>query len=277
MKHSSLRWSNARSVSAERDLRLGLSQWRQWWMASLVAVGTRYRQTILGPWWITLMTLAFVFGLAVLRVGLGGGDLREAIPYVGLGFIIFGLISGGVGAAAGVFRSSGARLSSVARPLSFYVFKSQSNQVLAFAHDAVAILVIVLVFAISFNVIWAQSVRVVGLIILGAVGMSWWLGPAVARSPDLGPLVGIMMRFAFFLTPNFCSIDELAEGRGAWAWWNPFTYLLLAFRDPILGTTHPGAPIDPLLFTALWAVLNLAIGFGVFSLTIKRIPYWVLQ
>jgi ABC-type polysaccharide/polyol phosphate export permease len=246
-------------------------------MASLVAIGTRYRQTILGPWWITLMTLAFVLGLAVLRVGLGGGDLREAIPYVGLGFIIFGLISGGVGAAAGVFRSSGARLSSVARPLSFYVFKSQSSQVLDFAHDAVAILVIVLVFAISFSVIWAQSVLVVCLIILGAVGMSWWLGPAVARSPDLGPIVGIIMRLAFFLTPIFWSIDELAEGRSAWAWWNPFTYLLLAFRDPILGTTHPGAPIDPLLFTALWAVLNLAIGFVVFSLTSKRVPYWVLQ
>lgn len=260
-----------------KDVAEAWAQRRQWWMASLVAVGTRYRQTILGPWWMTLMTLAFVFGLAVLRVGLGGGNLGQAIPYVGLGFVIFGLISGGVSAATNVFRSSGARLSAVARPLNFYVFRNQSNQILDFAHDALAILVIVLVFAIPFGIVWTQSLLVVALIVLGAVGMSWWLGPAVSRFADLGPVVSIIMRLAFFLTPIFWSIDELAEGRGAWAWWNPFTYLVLGFRDPILGTTHPGAPIEPLLFAVLWAVLNLLLGLLVFSLTVKRVPYWVLQ
>lgn len=259
------------------DLACAWRQRQQWWMASLVAVGTRYRQTILGPWWTTLMTLAFVVGLAVLRVALGGGDLGQAIPYVGLGFVIFGLISGGVSAASSVFQSSGARLSSVARPLSFYVFRTQSTQALNFAHDAVTILVIVLVFAIPFSLLWAQSALVVALIVLGAVGTSWWLGPAVARFADMGPVVSVLMRLAFFLTPIFWSIDEIAEGRGAWAWWNPFTYLVLAFRDPILGTTHPGAPIDPLLFTALWALLNLVVGLLVFSLAVKRVPYWVLQ
>jgi ABC-type polysaccharide/polyol phosphate export permease len=86
------------------------------------------------------------------------------------------------------------------------------------------------------------------------------------------------MRLMFFLTPIFWSIDQLETTGRAWlAWFNPFTYQLLAFRDPILGTTHPGAPISPLLMSAIIAGVNLVLGIFVFASTRTRIPYWASE
>ena len=62
------------------DLRESWRDRRIWLLTAVVSVGNKYRRTVLGPWWLTLTTLMFVFGLAILRVGLGGGDLREAVP-----------------------------------------------------------------------------------------------------------------------------------------------------------------------------------------------------
>ena len=244
-----------------------------WVLAAIRSVGNRYRRTILGPWWLTITTIIFVFGLAVLRIGLNGGDLATAIPYVGLGFIAFGLIAGGVTAALGTYVSAGTELSTSRQPYSMYVMRANTVQVIDFAHDAVVILLLVLVFRIPFTLAWAWSALALVLIVASSVGVGLWLGPLTARFRDVAPLFTALMRLMFFLTPIFWSIDMIASSDRLWlAWWNPFTYQLLAFRDPILGTDHGWAPI---LVTALLAVVNLAVGLAVFSRTRARIPYWV--
>lgn len=254
--------------------------WRDrsiWLLNAVVAVGNRYRQTVLGPWWLTIMTMMFVFGIALLRVGLQGGDLREAIPYVGLGFIIFQLISGGVTSGASVFISAGRQLETSRRPYSSYVTRTNATLVMDFLHDVLVILLMALLFAIPFSIVWGWSIVATALIALSSVGIGLWLGPAVARFRDLGPLITAFMRLMFFLTPIFWSIDQVEENDRAWlAWLNPFTYQMLAFRDPILGTSHPQAPIDPMLVTAILSGANLALGILVFWRTRARIPYWTV-
>ena len=86
--------------AAFADLAATWNDRRIWLLAAVIAVGNQYRRTILGPWWLTLTTVMFVFGLSILRLGISGGDLRDAVPYVGIGFIVFFLISGGVTSAA---------------------------------------------------------------------------------------------------------------------------------------------------------------------------------
>ncbi len=259
-------------ASAE-DIGRTWAERRMWALWAIRSVGNRYKRTVLGPWWLTLTTLLFVFGLALLRVGLGGGDLREAIPYVGLGYIIFGLISGGVLAGVGVYTSAGTELSTARNPYSMYVARSNLVQVIDFLHDAVVILVLVLVFAIPFSLAWGWSVVATVLIVASSVGVGLWLGPVASRFRDIGPLVQAIMRLMFFLTPIFWSVDQIqSTGRANWAWYNPFTYPVLAFRDPILGTDHGWAP---LVVTAGLAVLNLVVGVIVFTRFRARIPYWV--
>ena len=258
------------------DLRESWSDRRIWLLTAAVSVGNKYRRTVLGPWWLTLTTLMFIFGLAILRIGLNGGDLREAIPYVGLGFIGFMLIAGGITSGANVYVSSGNQLSTTRRPYSSYVFQSNTTVFIDFLHNAVVIVILAVVFAIPLTLAWGWSVLATALIVLSGVGVGLWLGPVVARFRDVGPMVGAIVRLLFFLTPIFWSIDQLeVTGRASFAWYNPLTYQLLAFRDPILGTTHSNAPINPMLMAALLTVFNLTLGIIVFIKTRSRLPYWV--
>ena len=262
--------------AAISDLRATWSERRIWTLTALLAVGNRYRRTILGPWWITLTSLMFIFGLSLLNLGLTGGDLRDTVPYVGIGFIVFFLISGGVTSATTVYVGAGVQLSTSRQPYSTYVARSVATQVIDFAHEAIVIIVLVLVFAIPFTLAWGWSVVGIILIVLSSIGLGLWLGPLVARFRDLGPLVAAVMRLAFFLTPIFWSVDDVESNGVGWlAWINPFTYQLLAVRDPILGTVHPSAPINPLVGSLIITVVNLVLGIIVFARYRARVPYWV--
>ena len=264
--------------AALKDFHGTWSDRRIWILSAIVTVGNKYRRTVLGPWWLTLSTLMFVFGLAILRIGLNGGDLRSAIPYVGLGFIIFQLISGGITSGASVFSGSGGQLSTSRLPYSAFVLRTDATVFIDFLHDVLVILVLALVFAIPLTLLWSEAVLAVVLILISGVGVGLWLGPLVCRFRDLGPFVSALMRLMFFLTPIFWSVDQLdATGRAWLAWFNPLTYQLLAFRDPILGTTHLNAPIDPLMMSALIAAFNVILGVFVFAFTRTRIPYWAAE
>jgi ABC-type polysaccharide/polyol phosphate export permease len=259
--------------AAVDDVRASWNDRQMWFLTALRSVGVRYKRTILGPWWLTVQTLIFVFGLSFLRIGLTGTDLREAIPYVGLGFIGFGLISGGVLAGVSVFVGAGTAMSTSRQAYTSYVLKSNTVQAIEFLHDAVAILAIALVFAIPFTLWWGLSALVSILIVISSVGVGLWLGPLVARFRDVGPIVSTVMRLMFFLTPIFWSVDQMSASDRSWmTWWNPFTYQLLAFRDPILGTPHGMAPY---VVTVALAVINPIVGFLVFTRVRARLPYWV--
>lgn len=262
--------------AAWNDIKRSWSERNAWMLAAIRALGNRYKRTYLGPWWITLTSLLFVFGLSQLRIGLRGGDWREALPYVGLGFIVFGLIVGGLRDGASVFAGGGNAMLTSRLPISSFVFRNNFEQLLDFLHDAVAILAIVIFFDIAFSVKWLESFIAVVLIVLSSIGIGMWLGPIANRFRDVGPLINAVIRLLFFLTPIFWSIDMVSEnGREYLAWFNPLTYQLLAFRDPILGTTHnPPIGISALGVTALLAIFNLVLGFIVFSKYRTRQVYW---
>lgn len=258
------------------DIQKSWEERNAWMLAAMRTLGNRYKRTYLGPWWITLTSLLFIFGLSQLRIGLRGGDWKEALPFVGLGFIVFGLIIGGLQSGASVFSEGGNTMLTSRLPISSLIFRNNFEQLLDFLHDAVAILVIIIYFNISFSWRWIESLFAVILIFLSNVGVGMWLGPIANRFRDVGPLINAFIRLLFFLTPIFWSIDMVSEnGREYLAWFNPLTYQLLAFRDPILGTNHvPPFGISALGITAILAFFNLLLGFIVFSKFRTRQVYW---
>jgi len=263
-------------IAAMADINRSWNERNSWMLAAVRALGNRYKRTYLGPWWITITTLLFVFGLSQLRIGLRGGDLKASLAYVGLGFIIFGLIIGGLQSGASVFAGGGNTMLTSRLPISSLILRNNFEQFLDFLHDAVAILVIIIFFDIAFSWRWIESLLAVALIVLSSLGVGMWLGPLANRFRDVAPLVSAFIRILFFLTPIFWSIDMVsANGREYLAWYNPLTYQLLAFRDPILGSTHnPPFGITALGMTAILALVNLVIGFIVFSKYRTQQVYW---
>jgi ABC-2 type transport system permease protein len=261
-----------------RDLRKGAQQPQVWALGALRSVANSYKKTILGPWWITISMCFFIFGLSYLRTSLGGSDrfFSDAVAFVGAGFIGFSFISGAVTSAAGSFSSPQGVHATSALPLSTSIFRTVTANMLDFAHEAIVILLIIAVFGIRPSWRWLEVAPGIFLVMLFHFGLLLWLGPLVCRFRDVGPIVSMIQRIAIFLSPIFWSVDQVqASGRIEIAKWNPYTYFISAFRDPLLGLTYGVSVIpNPLVISLIISLANLVVGLLVFGYSFPRLTYW---
>lgn len=263
----------ARISAAAGDVAEGLRRRRSWTYLAVESVKNQYRRTVIGPWWLTLQTAAYVFGLAILFGSIFRQPLDEFVPYVGAGFIGFTLLAGLTRQAADVFVNNASTITSTRQPLSSLVFQAVMVELLQFGHNLVIIAGFVAVGFVPMSPKLVLIVPAVLIILLNGLAIGLWLGPTVARFRDVGPFVTSILQVMMFFTPVFWRVDELhPDSRNVLVVWNPFAHLLGLFRDPMLGEFP-----SPLTWTGVAAVsaANVLLAFWVFPRTRSRLPYWV--
>lgn len=262
-----------RLLAAAGDLAEGMRRWHSWTYLAVESVKNQYRRTVIGPWWLTIQTAAYVAGLAVLFGTIFHQPLREFVPYVAAGFIVFSLLSGLTRQAADIFVNQASVLKSTRQPLSMLVFQAVTVELLLFFHNLLILLVFLLFGLIPMTFSLLLVLPGLLCIILNGVSLGLWLGPVVARFRDVGPFVSSVLQSMAFFTPIFWKPETIPEGsRALLVGWNPFAYLLAIFRDPLLGNsinlmTYVGAGI--------LTIANISLAITVFSRQRSRLPYWV--
>lgn len=263
-------WQQAAAASG--DLVEGARRWRLWGYLALEVLKNQYRRTTIGPWWLTLQTLAYVIGLAVLFGAIFRIGQRDFLPYVACGFIAFALLTGLTRAASMVFVEGAGDITSTRQPLSVLVLRAASVELLVFAHNVVILFGLA---ALGYLTLGPASLLVAPalmLIVLNGLALGFWLGPLVARFRDLGPLVLSVLQMMMFFTPVFWDADSLtSSARQALLTLNPFYYLLDCFRSPLLGE----APWSSFAGACAVTAINVTAGALVFVRTRSHIPYWV--
>jgi ABC-type polysaccharide/polyol phosphate export permease len=263
----------AQFEAAVADMREGLRRWPNWSYLSVENVKNRYRRTVLGPWWLTIQMGVFVLGISIIFGSLQGAKLREFLPYVAVGYIVFSLLVGLTNAAAGVFVNASATLKSVRQPLSNLVLRDVGVEFIHFGHNMLLYVVFLVTGLVPLTPKILIALPVVGLIAVNGLFVGLWLGIAVARFRDVQPLVNSILGVIIFFTPVFYTLDNLSSRiQIVLLAWNPFTYLIEAFRAPLIG-----APLRPSYYigTVVVTVINVALGLGVFTRARSRLPYWV--
>jgi ABC-type polysaccharide/polyol phosphate export permease len=264
----------AQFQAALRDIREGLRRWRGWSYLAVENVKNRYRRTVLGPWWLTLQMGIFVTGISIIFGHLlPTGGLREFLPYVGVGYIVFILLVGLTSAASGVFVIGSSTLKSTRQPLSNLVLRDVGVEFIHFSHNLVLYVVFLVAGLVPLTPKILIALPVAGLIAVNGFFVGLWLGIAVARFRDVQPLVNSILGVIIFFTPLFYNPNKLSSGiQIVVLAWNPFTYLIQAFRAPLIG-----APLLPSYYigTAVVTLVNIALGLAVFTRARSRLPYWV--
>lgn len=258
----SMAWRDLRS-SFER---LGLS----WSLASHDVV-SRYRGSILGPFWITLSMGLMVLGIGLLYAQLFQISLREFIPFVALGIVFFGVIASMVNEGCDTFVMASSMLSQTSLPMFTFVWRTVLRNIITLAHHMVIVIGVLIFFDYWQVMNLPQAVLGLALLLVNAAWISMLASIASARFRDVPQIVTSVMQFALFMTPVFWRPEGALAGHAVLNF-NPFYHMLQSVRAPLMGKEVEG--LSYIVLVGL-AVFGWSLAFTVFSRTRRRIVHYL--
>jgi ABC-type polysaccharide/polyol phosphate export permease len=256
---------------ALRDLRQSYDRIGLAWALGRHDVVSRYRGSILGPFWITISMGLMVLGIGFLYAQLFQIEVRDFMPHVALGIVFFGMISTIVTEGCDTFILAKHMLSHTALPMFTFLWRTIIRNLLNLAHHML-IIVAVMVFYDHWRLA-NVPVALLGLVllVLNASWISLLAAILSARFRDIPPIVASVMQFAMFMTPVFWTAERFPD-RHFLLVLNPFNHMLDVVRAPLLGKATD--PVSWMLLIGLAAV-GWLLTFAIFAITRRRIVHYL--
>ena len=264
--------------AAASDLARGWGQHELWLQLGWQDIKQRYRRSTLGPLWITIATGVMSLALGLLYSMLFQISVREFLPHVTVGFIVWGFISGCIKDGANVFIENEGLIKQLPSALSVHVYRLVWRQLLFFAHNMVIWLILVLVFRIPLGWNLLLFIPALALMVINGVWVTMLFGIIATRFRDVAPLLEALVQLLFYVTPIVWTTKTLREQGGEVAQrariaeLNPLYHYLEVVRAPLIG--EPVAAYH-------WGVVLAGTVIGLFLAMIAmrqwrfRVPYWV--
>lgn len=256
---------------AWRDVRSSLQRMGLAWSLAWHDIVSRYRGSILGPFWITLSMGLMVLGIGLLYAQLFQISLREFMPFVALGIVFFGVITTVVTEGCDTFVQASGMLSQTSLPMFTFVWRTVLRNLITLAHHMVIVLGVLVFY--GYWQVMNLPLAVAGLLLLliNAAWISLMVAIASARFRDIPQIVMSVMQFALFMTPVFWRPQGKLIGHAVLGF-NPFFHMLQAVRAPLMGQ-----PVEAgtYIFLGAMAVVGWALAFTLFSRTRRRIVHYL--
>ena len=256
---------------AADDIAGGLKARRVWMLLARMDIKQRYRRSVLGPFWITITMIIFILAIGPLYSHLLGIGTKEFIPYLAMGIITWGLVSGVILDGSAAFVAAENLVQSVKLPYSVHILRVLYRNLIIFAHNLLAFVPFMLVLGIWPEWIWLAAIPGVGLIMLAAVPIAFMLGTLSARYRDMQQIIASIVQLAFFMTPIFWKA-ELLKDRAYLADYNPLQLLLEVVRRPIVEGIPPASTY---LRLGILLVILYAVAAPFFTRYRRRLAFWV--
>ncbi|MGW4328331.1 galactan export ABC transporter permease subunit Wzm/RfbD [Nocardia sp. NPDC004573] len=263
---------------AFQDFAGGFAQRELWLSLGWQDIKQRYRRSVLGPFWITIATGLQAVAMGVLYAALLGQPLREYLPYVTVGLIIWNVISASILEGSEVFIANEGLIKQLPSALSVHVYRLVWRQLLFFAHNMVIYLVMLAAFGVwrHLGVASLMAIPAIALIFLNSMWVSIVFGIFSTRYRDIAPILGSTTLMLFVLTPVMWTTktlqSQITGDRAKLAELVPTFHYLEIVRAPLLGEPQE---------LRHWLVVGAItlVGWIVAILAMKqyrsRVPYWV--
>ncbi|MFC9994662.1 ABC transporter permease [Nocardia sp. NPDC127526] len=265
---------------AFKDFRDGFSQRELWLSLGWQDIKQRYRRSVLGPFWITIATGLQAAAMGILYSTLLNQPLREYLPYVTVGLIVWGVISASILEGSDVFIANEGLIKQLPSALSVHVYRLVWRQFLFFVHNMAIYVVMLAAFGVWKNLDWTLVLAIPGILLLfaNAMWVSIAFGIFSTRYRDLAPILSSTTLMLFVLTPVMWSTKALHDQGGTVSERAklvelvPTYHYLEIVRAPLLG--------DPIVLRSWVIVLAITVvGWIVAILAMRqfrsRVPYWV--
>jgi ABC-type polysaccharide/polyol phosphate export permease len=256
---------------AIKDMLEGLRARRVWMLLAKMDIRQRYRRSIIGPFWITITMVIWILAIGPLYSHLLGVGSDEFIPYVAMGIITWGLISGVILDGANAFVGADNLVRSVKLPYTVHILRVLQRNLIIFLHNLLAFVPFMIYLGIVPQWRWLGAIPGLVLIMLASLPAAFVLGTLSARFRDLQQIIASIVQLAFFMTPIFWKADLLRE-RAYFADYNPFQVMLEMVRAPIVEGIPPMATYAKML---LLIVLLFVIAAPFFATYRRRLAFWI--
>lgn len=256
---------------AWRDIAAGWERRELWMTLGLHDVRQRYRRSKLGPFWITISMGVMVLALGLLYGQIFRQDLREYLPFLAAGFVIWGLIGSMVNEGCQSFIQSEGMIRQLNAPISIYAFRVLWSNLIAFAHNIWIFFGVALWYGsdLNWNLLWVPVALCV--LLLNGLWMTLLFGLLSTRFRDVPLIIASVVQVMFFITPVIWR-PEMLPGRALLLDLNPFYHLLEIVRAPLLGQA---ADLGHWLAVLAIMVVGWTVTLFFYSAYRWRIAYWV--
>ncbi|CAN5643507.1 ABC transporter permease [soil metagenome] len=253
------------------DMAGGIAMFAVWGILGWQDIKQRYRRSVLGPFWLTISTAIMVCALGFVYSGLFKQPMGEYLPYIGVGMIVWALISSIANESCAVFTMAEGMIKQIRLPLTVHVCRMVWRNIVIFGHNAIILVVIYAIYGKGLHVDLLTIPVAVLLLALNGVWVGVLLGIFCTRFRDIAQIVANMIQLLFFVTPIMWSPAVLGER--AWiATYNPAYHYIELIRAPILG--HP-FPAVSWAVTLVITALGLLVALAALARYRHRVAYWL--
>ena len=242
-------------ASALEDLARGFALADLWLTMGWFDIRQRYSRSVMGPLWVSASLAIFVLGLSFTYAALFRAPIRDYLPYVTVGMVIWSMLAGLINEGCAAFTGAVAAIKQMPVPPCVHVYRTVWRALIVFAHNGIVMLLVLAVFGVNPGHTALLALPGLALLLMNGIGFSITLGTICARFRDVSPLMANVTQMLLFVTPVLWRARDLGE-RGIIAAANPLFHLIELTRGPLLGAV-PGL-LD-------WGV---ALGFTLVSLAV---------
>ncbi|MGL3213535.1 ABC transporter permease [Bradyrhizobium sp. BR 1433] len=260
-----------RASIAIADVVSAIQQRRLWLRLGWNDILQRYRRSVLGPLWLTVSMAIMIVSLGLLYAQLFQIPVDDFLPYLCVGFVVWGYFSSFLIEAGSLFVASESYIKQIRLPYVLYVCRATWSKLIIFAHNFVIYLGVVAYFQSWPGLPALLALPGLLLLTLNGALSTLLIGMISARFRDIPQVIGSLVQILFFITPIMWKPDVLKE-RIFIAEWNPFYHLLQVVREPLLGEVPSVATYAVVATITLVNFVAVGLFFARYR---ERISYWV--
>lgn len=259
------------SAEAFQDFLQACVRWRLWFQLAVHDIAAKYRGSILGPFWITLTTAAFVLGVGLFYSQVVHESFADYVPWLGVSIVVWTYFSTTLIEGCDTFIASGGIIKQTALPMFTFLLRTVMRNLIVLGHSLIVIVGVI---------IWSGGWRTMNLplalvgFVLATLNLIWMAllcGIASARFRDVPQIVAAVLQILLFMSAVFWKPESIKQGRYVLTG-NPLFHMLEVTRRPLLGQ-H--ASNDSYAIVLGFLVVGWIVTFYVFSQTRRRVVHYL--
>lgn len=254
-----------------QEIIAGFRAWPVWVIMGWDDIRQRYRRSVIGPFWITLSMGVFIMVLGVIYGRLFHAELQSYLPYLTVGFVVWGFMSTAANDSCIAFIDANRIIKQIKLPYSVYILRVVWRNFIIFLHTIVIYIPVAIFFKIEPNLTMLWAIPGLILVCVNLIWVTTIIAILSTRFRDIQPIVGTMIQLGMFATPIMWTVSSLGDAKMV-AEINPVYHLIEITRAPLLGVAPE--PQSWLVACGL-AVIGSVLAIALLVRTSRRIVFWL--